>query len=92
MSIFGAMNTAVSGLQAQSSAFTNISDNIANSQTIAYKDVGTSFVNYLSQSTASSNGSDSVVANPNYNNNVEGSIAQSSDPSPLPSAARVILP
>ena len=44
MGLFGAMNTAVNGLQSQSFALQNISGNIANSQTIAYKSIGTSFV------------------------------------------------
>ena len=43
MSLFGAMNTAISGLTAQSSAFGNISDNVANSQTVGYKRVDTNF-------------------------------------------------
>ena len=47
MSLFGAMNTAVSGLSAQSNAFGNISDNVANSQTTGYKRVDTSFQDYL---------------------------------------------
>ena len=53
MSLLGAMNTADSGLTAQSAAFTNISDNIANSQTVGYKGVTTSFADYLTSSTAS---------------------------------------
>ncbi len=80
MSIFGALDTSVSGLQAQSAAFTNISDNIANAQTTGYKGVNTHFINYLVQSTATSNGPDSVVANPDYTNTVEGTITQSSNP------------
>src|SRR5579859_5087898 len=55
MSLFGAMNTAVSGLSAQSSAFGNISDNVANSQTVGYKRVDTSFIDYLTTSTAANN-------------------------------------
>ena len=51
MSLFGAMNTAVSGLTAQSTAFGNISDNVANSQTVGYKRVDTSFIDYLTTST-----------------------------------------
>lgn len=43
MGIFGAMTTAVAGLQAQSFALENISGNIANSQTTGYKRVDTSF-------------------------------------------------
>ena len=51
MSIFGAMNSAISGLTAQSDAFGNISDNVANSQTVGFKRVDTSFVDYLTTST-----------------------------------------
>ncbi len=80
MSIFGALDTAVSGLQAQSGAFTNISDNIANSQSIGYKGVNTNFINYLTQSTPTANGSDAVVAKPQYTNDVQGAVTQSSDP------------
>jgi flagellar hook protein FlgE len=47
MSLFGAMNTAISGLTAQSSAFGNIGDNVANSQTVGYKRVDTNFIDYL---------------------------------------------
>ena len=39
MSLFGAMNTAITGLGAQSAAFGNISDTIANSQTVGFKGV-----------------------------------------------------
>ena len=50
MSLFGALNTSVSGLTAQSAAFGNISDNVANSQTVGYKGVDTEFVDYLTDS------------------------------------------
>lgn len=43
MGIFGAMTTAVSGLTAQSYALENISGNIANSRTVGFKRVDTSF-------------------------------------------------
>jgi flagellar hook protein FlgE len=80
MSLFGALTTAVSGLSAQSSAFANISDNIANSQTTGYKGVNTDFINYLTESTPTINESGSVVALPQYTNNVQGAITQSTDP------------
>ena len=47
MGIFDAMNTSVGGLQAQSYALQNISGNIANSSTTAYKGIGTSFVDLI---------------------------------------------
>jgi flagellar hook protein FlgE len=43
MGLFDALTTAVSGLQAQSFAMQNISGNIANSQTTAYKGIETNF-------------------------------------------------
>ncbi len=52
MSLFGALDTAISGLTSQSAAFGNISDNIANSQTVGFKRVDTSFQDYLTTSTA----------------------------------------
>ena len=43
MGIFGAMTTAISGLQSQSFSLENISGNIANSRTTGFKRVDTSF-------------------------------------------------
>ena len=80
MSLFGAMNTAISGLNAQSNAFGNISDNVANTQTIGYKRVDTSFIDYLTTSNASVNDPGSVVARPDYVNNVQGTVTQSDNP------------
>jgi flagellar hook protein FlgE len=80
MSLFGAMNTAISGLTAQSSAFSNISDNVANSQTVGYKRVDTNFIDYLTASDASQNQSGAVVATPGYVNNVQGTITQTDNP------------
>ena len=80
MSLLGAMSTAISGLNAQSAAFTNISDDVANSQTTGFKGVNTSFIDYLTTSTATTNLSGSVVTRPDYLNNVQGSISQSADP------------
>lgn len=48
MGIFGALNTAVSGLRAQSFALENISGNIANSQTTAFKRQDTTFSDLVS--------------------------------------------
>jgi flagellar hook protein FlgE len=80
MSLFGALNTAISGLNAQASAFGNISDNMANSETIGYKAIGTNFLDYLTSSTPTNNQSGSVAAIPDYENEVQGSVAQSTDP------------
>ncbi len=80
MSLFGALNTAVSGLGAQATAFGNISDNVANSQTVGYKQVNTSFADYLTQSTATSNTPGSVAATASYDNELQGTVTATSDP------------
>jgi flagellar hook protein FlgE len=80
MSLFGAMNTAISGLSAQSAAFSNISDNVANSQTVGFKRVDTNFIDYLTTSNATQNDSGAVVATPDYVNNVQGTITQTDNP------------
>ena len=80
MSLFGALNTSVSGLSAQSAAFSNISDNVANSQTVGYKEVDTEFIDYLTDSTAEENDPGAVVTRPDYTNADQGTITQSSNP------------
>ncbi len=83
MSLFSALNTAVSGLTAQSAAFGNISDNVANSQTVGYKAVDTSFLDYLTTSNAEQNEPGSVATRPDYTNSVQGTVSQSDDPTAL---------
>ncbi len=65
MSLFGAMYTAISGLNSQASAFGNISDNMANSQTVGYKEIDTTFEDYLTSSTAINNQSGSIQQSTN---------------------------
>ena len=80
MSLLGSLDTAVSGLNAQSAAVSNISDNLANSQTVGFKSVNTNFIDYLTNSTAVVNDSGSVATTPEYENELQGTIQQSSDP------------
>jgi len=80
MSLLGAMNTAISGLTAQSAAFSNIGDNVANSQTVGFKRVDTAFEDYLTTSTPYRNESGAVVATPEYMNAVQGSVTQTDQP------------
>jgi len=82
MSIFSSLNTAVSGLNAQSHAFSDLSNNIANSQTTGYKAVGTSFSDYVTHNELASGGganSDSVKATTDQQNAAQGTIAASSN-------------
>ena len=76
MSLFGSLNTAVSGLPSQSAAFSNIGDNVANSQTVGFKSTDTTFQDYLTSSSATENQSGAVVARPDYQNTTEGAITQ----------------
>lgn len=80
MSLFGALTTAISGLNAQSRALGHVSDNVSNSQTVGFKRVDTGFVNFLTQSSNDSHSPGSVIARPDYTNAVQGTIEQSEDP------------
>jgi flagellar hook protein FlgE len=73
---FDSMYTAISGLQAQAFAFQNISGNIANSQTTAYKAVGTSFEDMLNGQMLG--GAGSVQALSTESNTQAGTIVSSS--------------
>lgn len=92
MSIFGAMTTAISGLASQSTAFSNIGDNLANTQTVGYKGVNTTFENYVTASSLQSNGSDAVVARPEYLNSLQGTISQTSSPLDLAVSGQGFFP
>ena len=77
MGIFDALTTAVSGLSAQSFALQNISGNIANSQTTAYKGIGTNFEQLVSDNLPSQQIAGSVLASSVATNNVQGDIQNS---------------
>src|SRR5216683_602915 len=79
MGIFDALNTAVAGLSAQSFALQNISGNIANSQTTAFKGTDTLFQNLLSNQAAPSHEtSGSVLATSASTITVQGNIQSTS--------------
>jgi flagellar hook protein FlgE len=80
MGIFGAMTTAISGMQAQSFALERISDNIANSQTTAYKRSDVSFADYVPDSPARQQALGVVAAFSRPTNTIQGDIAISSVP------------
>lgn len=77
MSIYGALTTAVTGLNAQSQALGAISDNIANSQTVGYKRVETSFQSMVLSSNERIHSPGGVSSKPMYVNNIQGSPTQS---------------
>ncbi|SRR5260221_7104676 len=76
MSISGALNSAVSALQAQSQQLSMISDDLANTGTTGYKTVNSSFSDLLTQQTgANTYGSGGVVSTPTRNVTQQGTIA-----------------
>jgi flagellar hook protein FlgE len=80
MDLFSALQTSVSGLQAQSYAISNISGNIANSQTTGYRRVDTSFVDLMSESVPKREVAGSVLAQSQLTNTLAGNIIASSVP------------
>jgi len=78
MGIFDALTTAVTGLQAQSYALQNISGNIANSQTTAYKRTETSFEDMIRDAPPRQQPAGNVAASSRATNNVQGDIQTSS--------------
>ena len=78
MGIFGALSTAVTGMRAQSFALENISGNIANSQTTAYKREDTSFVDLIPDAIPSKQVGGNVLANSRSTNSLQGDIQTAS--------------
>lgn len=74
MGIFGALQSAVSGLKAQSHAMENISGNIANSQTIGYKRIDTSFLDMIPDAPVKSQVAGAVSAFSRSMNTLRGDI------------------
>lgn len=77
MSLFSALTVAVGGLNAQSSAMGNISDNISNAQTTGFKRIDTEFQSLVTQSNSSINDPGGVRATPYYQNGLQGNLIQS---------------
>ena len=78
MGIFDALNTAVSGLQAQSFALQGISGNIANSQTTGYKETNAFFEDLVSAAALGQQTANGVTAGSKSTNTVQGTIQSSS--------------
>lgn len=80
MDLFSALQTSVSGLQAQSYAISNISGNIANSQTTGYKRIDTSFVDLMAEQTPKREVAGTVLAQAQLTNTLQGNLAPSAVP------------
>ena len=81
MGIFGALTTAVPGMRAQAYALENISGNIANSQTTAFKRIDTSFVDLIPDGQPSKQLAGNVTANSRSTNVVKSATANLADAS-----------
>lgn len=74
MSIFGTLNTAVSGMAAQASKLGTIGDNIANANTVGYKNADTEFETFLGSQSNSEYNSGGVQTRVRYGIAEQGSI------------------
>ncbi len=74
MGLFGALNTSVAGLRAQSYALENISGNIANSQTTAFKRIDTSFLDLIPETGTNNQLAGSVATASRETNTVQGDV------------------
>src|SRR5258708_4500825 len=74
MGIFGALTTSVAGLASESYALENISGNIANSQTTAFKRIDTSFMDLIPQTGNTQQLAGSVTSNSRSTNTIQGSV------------------
>ena len=88
MSLFGAMTTAISGLNAQASALSNISGNVANSQTAGYKRLDTVFEDLVMQSGTKSSNTGGVSAITRATTQLQGPVSQSDNPLSLALSGR----
>jgi flagellar hook protein FlgE len=78
MGLFGALTTAVGGLKAQSYALENVSGNIANSQTTAFKRIDTSFLDLIPASGLTQQLAGSVTTASRSTNSVQGDVQAAS--------------
>jgi flagellar hook protein FlgE len=74
MGIFGALTTAVGGLRAESYALENVSGNIANSQTTAFKRIDTSFLDLIPQTALTAQLAGGVTTQSRSTNSVSGPV------------------
>ena len=78
MGIFGALTTSVGGLRAESYALENVSGNIANSQTTAFKRIDTSFLDLIPQTSLTAQLAGGVTTASRSTNSVQGDVQAAS--------------
>ena len=77
MSLFGTLNTGVSGMAAQANMLSTIGDNIANSNTTGYKDATTAFETLLGNQSANSYTAGGVSTQIRYGISTQGQLNSS---------------
>ncbi|MCW6508531.1 flagellar hook protein FlgE [Lichenifustis flavocetrariae] len=83
MGLFGALNTAVSGMAAQANKLGTIGDNIANSSTTGYKRASTEFETLLGNTGTSDYSSGGVITNVRYGISDQGTITSTTSATDL---------
>ncbi len=83
MSLFNSMRTSTSGMAAQSNALSAISDNIANTSTVGYKDASTQFETLLDDNAASEYESGGVRTDVRYGVTTQGTLENTSSATDL---------
>ena len=78
MGLFGSMNTAVSGMHAQTNRLSAVSENIANSDTDGYKRANVKFSSFLLPSTKGTLNSGGVTSNIGHDITMQGDLANTS--------------
>jgi flagellar hook protein FlgE len=78
MSLFGTLNTGVSGMAAQANMLSTIGDNIANSSTTGYKEASTAFQTLLGNQTANSYTAGGVSTQIRYGVSTQGQLTATS--------------
>jgi flagellar hook protein FlgE len=80
MSLFSALMASVSGMNAQANSLSTISDNIANANTVGYKEAGTEFEDMLNEFSPSEYDAGGVGTVVNYSISAQGDPTATTDP------------
>lgn len=88
MSLYGTMNTAVSGMNGQANRLSTVGDNIANADTVGYKRSQVNFSTFLLPSSKGAYNSGGVQSNISYDIDTQGALIGTSSNTDLAIAGR----
>lgn len=88
MSLYGTMNTAVSGMNGQANRLSTVGDNIANADTVGYKRSHVNFSTFLLPSSRGAYNSGGVQSNISYDIETQGALIGTSSLTDLAIAGR----